>query len=217
MRSLPIRILVFGGLTCATAPAAVLPDVGDNASHEVAAPGATTTTETPAPSATLVPITSEPDHLVVAEAAPDPEPEAVVTTTSASPTTTVPPTTTTAAPAVTVAFSATQAYGSCDEPIPYDIFSGTATPGTSVAISSPYGSGSATADGNGHWEKKVEFAGAPKGETFAVTASGLGAARRCTSPPGAVPTTEPGGQSGESAESAASARSIPMTVDSSAE
>lgn len=189
MRSLPLRVLIFGGLTCTaaagawalpvadsarpssveassyetSAPEIVLPDVG--AAREVATPDAAPTT---APATTTSTVTSEPDHLVVAEAALVPEPVAVVTTTTA------PPTTTTAEPVVTVAFSATQAYGSCEEPIPYDIFSGTATPGTTVSISSAYGSGSTAADAKGHWEKKVEFAGAPRGETFAVTASGLG-------------------------------------------
>jgi hypothetical protein len=70
---------------------------------------------------------------------------------------------------------AAQVFGSCDEPIPYDIFSGAATAGSTVSISSPYGSGSATADANGHWEHKVEFPTAPRGEQFTVTAAGLGA------------------------------------------
>jgi len=115
------------------------------------------------------------DHLLAeGRAAADretPEPIAIVTTT------TVPPTTTTRVPVATVAFRASQAYGSCGEEVPYDIFSGTATPGSTITISSPYGSGSATADGYGHWERTVEFPGAPSGETFAVTASGLGGSK----------------------------------------
>lgn len=93
---------------------------------------------------------------------------AIVTTTTAA------PTTTTAAPQATVAFTASQQYGSCSEDVPYDIFSGTATPGSTVTVSSPYGSGRTTADGSGHWMRTVEFPSAPRGETFAVTAAGLG-------------------------------------------
>ena len=111
-------------------------------------------------------VEGEAPHLATPESAdPAADPEPIVTTS------------TTTVPVVTVAFSATQAYGSCDEPIPYDIFSGNATPGTKVTISSAYGSGSTTADGNGHWERKVEFPSAPRGETFSVTASGLGGSK----------------------------------------
>ena len=114
----------------------------------------------------VVDVEGDAPHLATPESAePAAEPEPVVSTT------------TTTVPVVTVAFSATQAYGSCDEPIPYDIFSGNATPGTTVTISSAYGSGSTTADGNGHWERKVEFPSAPRGETFSVTASGLGGSK----------------------------------------
>ena len=108
------------------------------------------------------------DHLVAEEPTPAPEVVAVVTTT------TTPTTTTTAAPVVTVAFTATQAYGSCGEDIPYDIFSGTATPGTLITSSSPYGSGSTMADSGGHWQKTVQFPTAPRNETFTVRLSGLG-------------------------------------------
>lgn len=94
-----------------------------------------------------------------------------------APTTTV-ATAASAPPAqVTVAFSASQAYGTCGEQIPYDIFSGTADPGSTVTISSPHGSGSVTADGSGHWERKVEFAGAPRGSTFEVAVSGVGGSK----------------------------------------
>lgn len=111
-------------------------------------------------------IDAAPAHLAVehgpssAEAAPAPS-----TTVPAPP------------PAPSVAFSAAQAYGSCDEPIPYDIFSGTADPRSTVTISSPYGSATATADGSGHWERTVEFAGAPRGGTFAVSVSGVGGSK----------------------------------------
>ena len=111
----------------------------------------------------------EPDHLTGETPPPAAEaPAQIVTTTTAPPTT---------APVVTVAFTAAQAYGSCDESVPYDIFSGAATPGSTITISSPYGSGSATADGNGHWERTVEFPSAPRGETFSVSVSGLGGSK----------------------------------------
>lgn len=116
---------------------------------------------------------ASPPHLEekTAPVAHEPEPVAAPTTTTAPPASVVP-----AQPAV--AFTASQAYGSCDEPVPYDIFSGTADPGSTVTISSPYGSGSTTADGSGHWERKVEFPSAPRGSTFTVTASGIGGSER---------------------------------------
>lgn len=116
----------------------------------------------------------EPDHLADDVARPAAEAPAPIVTTTLAPPTTLPPSTTTTAPAVAIAFHAAQAYGSCDEPVPYDIFSGQATPGSTVSVSSPYGSGSTTADGQGHWERKVEFPAAPRGETFTVAVSGLG-------------------------------------------
>lgn len=67
-------------------------------------------------------------------------------------------------------FSAVQTYGSCSEPIPYDIFSGTAKPGSTVTITSPYGSGSTTADAEGAWSLRVDFETAPHGEPFEVKA-----------------------------------------------
>ena len=113
-----------------------------------------------------------PDHLVVDDA------EALATTTTTTTTTTAPPPpTTTAAPVATVAFSATQKYGSCGEDVPYDVFSGTATPGSTVSVSSAYGSGSATAEADGHWSTKVEFPSAPRNETFAVSVSGPGGSK----------------------------------------
>lgn len=142
----------------------------------------------PAPSSTAVPpnpaaladgsTTTIPDHLVHDEG----ELVAVTSTT----TTTVPPATTaavaptTTAAQPTVAFAATQAYGSCGEAVPYDIFSGTATPGSTVTIASPYGSGSVTVASDGHWQQTVEFPTAPKNEPFDVTISGLGGATTLT-------------------------------------
>jgi len=68
-----------------------------------------------------------------------------------------------------VAFTAFNTYGSCEETPPYDIYHGTADPGTTVTITSEYGSGSVSANGSGNWEKKVFFPEAPYGQTFVVT------------------------------------------------
>lgn len=68
-----------------------------------------------------------------------------------------------------VAFTAFNTYGSCEETPPYDIYHGTADPGTTVTITSEYGSGSVSANGSGDWEKKVFFPEAPYGQTFVVT------------------------------------------------
>ncbi|MDJ0959071.1 MAG: hypothetical protein QNJ88_00330 [Acidimicrobiia bacterium] len=65
-------------------------------------------------------------------------------------------------------FTAHQVYGSCAEDPPYDVFWGTAKPGTVVTISSEYGSGSAEVNGEGEWEVKVYFEEAPKGKVFSV-------------------------------------------------
>jgi len=66
-------------------------------------------------------------------------------------------------------FSASATYGSCELDPPYDVYYGTAKPGTTVAVSSPYGSGSAVADAEGNWEAQVFFPSAPYNETFLVT------------------------------------------------
>jgi len=68
-----------------------------------------------------------------------------------------------------VAKTANSTYGTCAEDPPYDIYYGTAPEGTSVSISSPYGSGETTANGSGEWSKQVFFTGATIGEPFTVT------------------------------------------------
>ena len=68
-----------------------------------------------------------------------------------------------------VAFTANQKYGSCGEEVPYDKFWGTAQPGSTITVSSPYGSGSTTASEKGKWDLKVKFPTAPVGKTFEVT------------------------------------------------
>ena len=75
-------------------------------------------------------------------------------------------------------FVANQKYGSCVEPIAYDIFSGKATPGTTVSISSEYGSGTTTANGDGTWNLKVLFPSAPYNKVFLVTAKDHTGAKR---------------------------------------
>jgi hypothetical protein len=68
----------------------------------------------------------------------------------------------------TVDFTANQVYGSCGEEVPYDVFHGTATPGTVIHVLSEYGSGDTVADGSGHWEIKVYFPEAPFNKEFQV-------------------------------------------------
>lgn len=68
----------------------------------------------------------------------------------------------------TVDFSAHQKYGSCGEVVPYDVFYGTASPGTKIWVASPYGEGMTVAGDNGGWDLKVKFPSAPAGKTFEV-------------------------------------------------
>lgn len=67
-----------------------------------------------------------------------------------------------------VEFTANQKYGSCGEAVPFDKFWGTAAPGSTIWVESPFGSGTTTANGDGHWEIRVEFPEAPLGEAFNV-------------------------------------------------
>jgi hypothetical protein len=67
-----------------------------------------------------------------------------------------------------VAFKAHQKYGSCGEEVPYDVFYGSAKPGTKISAISEYGSNSTTANDDGQWEMKVIFPDAPSGKTFNV-------------------------------------------------
>jgi hypothetical protein len=68
-----------------------------------------------------------------------------------------------------VEFTATATYGSCSFDPPYDVYFGTAEPGSNITITSAYGGGTTEVDAEGRWEKKVFFAEAPIGETFLVT------------------------------------------------
>jgi len=67
-----------------------------------------------------------------------------------------------------VGFTAHAKYGSCESSPPFDVYWGTAKPGSTVSIISEYGSGSVRADDDGDWEVKVHFPEAPKGEVFVV-------------------------------------------------
>ena len=66
-------------------------------------------------------------------------------------------------------FTANQTYGSCSEPVPYDVFSGKAKPGTIVKVLSPYGGGTTEVNDDGAWSVRVEFPEAPFNEQFTVT------------------------------------------------
>lgn len=76
-------------------------------------------------------------------------------------------TTTTTKPA-SWTFTANQKYGSCEEAVPYDEFYGTGKPGSTISVTSSYGSGSTTVSGDGTYWLRVEFPTAPKGESFTV-------------------------------------------------
>lgn len=68
-----------------------------------------------------------------------------------------------------VDFTAHATYGSCSFDPPYDVYYGTADPGTKVTITSEYGGGTVYANDDGHWEKKVFFPEAPTEVVFLVT------------------------------------------------
>lgn len=65
-------------------------------------------------------------------------------------------------------FTASQAYGSCAENPPYDVFSGTGKPGDTILVASEFGSATTAVGAGGHWEVRVEFPEAPVGKAFRV-------------------------------------------------
>lgn len=67
-----------------------------------------------------------------------------------------------------VEFTANQKYGSCGEAVPYDKFFGTAAPGSTIWVESPYGTGTTTAGAEGYWDIRVDFPEALVGEPFTV-------------------------------------------------
>jgi hypothetical protein len=105
---------------------------------------------------------------------PVPTTTAATTTTAAPTTTTVPATTTTTIGEVE--FSANATWLESSVLPPYDEYYGTATPGTSVAVISDYGSGETVAGADGKWYLKVEFPEAPFGVTFEVAVRHQGGA-----------------------------------------
>jgi hypothetical protein len=78
------------------------------------------------------------------------------------------PTTTTTKPPKEIEFTAHNVYGSCEETPPFDVYWGTAPPGTPIFVESEYGSGSTEANGEGDWEIKVFFPEAPADKVFSV-------------------------------------------------
>lgn len=161
--------------TIEPAPDGDLPRIGDAADAEdepdddgtMVVADTTTTTSTTAP-----PLTDEqPDHLAVTETTTTTVPPV---TTAPAPTTTTapPPTTTTTTIGTAVEFTAAARYGSCAEDPPYDDYSGTAAPGTTITVTSPYSApAQATADADGNWSLRVEFPSAPANEHFTVDVS----------------------------------------------
>ncbi len=77
-------------------------------------------------------------------------------------------TTTTKAPKEEIEFTAHNVYGVCEENPPYDVYWGTAPPGTPIYVESEFGSGSTTANESGDWELRVYFPEAPAEQEFTV-------------------------------------------------
>ena len=77
-------------------------------------------------------------------------------------------TTTTTKPPREIEFTAHSVYGSCEETPPYDVYWGTAPPGTPIYVESEYGSGATEANASGDWEIKVFFPDAPPEKAFGV-------------------------------------------------
>jgi hypothetical protein len=75
-------------------------------------------------------------------------------------------------------FTASQQYGECSEATPFDVFHGTAAPGATIWVESPYGSGTTTATAKGAWELRVNFPEAPRGKTFEVVVESSGGGRK---------------------------------------
>lgn len=71
-----------------------------------------------------------------------------------------------------IEFTAKQKYGSCSDLEPYDVFLGTARPGSTItAATEGHGSATTVAGDYGHWDLKLFFADTTPGESFAVTVS----------------------------------------------
>lgn len=69
-----------------------------------------------------------------------------------------------------VEFTAFQKYGWCSDPEPYDVYYGTARPGSTIIVTTEgHGSASTTAGDSGKWDLKVFFTNTTPGQPFAVT------------------------------------------------
>lgn len=73
--------------------------------------------------------------------------------------------------APTKEFTAQAAFVECDSTPPFNEYWGTAAPGATITITSPYGDAVVSADAEGGWSARVEFPDAPLGETFTVRLS----------------------------------------------
>ncbi len=74
----------------------------------------------------------------------------------------------------TVAFTASQEFGSGSGEAAFDVYSGTATPNDRIRVGSEYGQGGVRADDEGQWSIRVMFGQAPLDEPFTVTVTNLG-------------------------------------------
>ncbi len=159
--------LVIVDTTTTTQPKAPVPTAVPSTTV-APVPAAPPPTKAPAPATTAAPPTTKAPAPATTAAPPTTKapPTAPPTTKPPAPTTTHPPATTTTNPPV--GFSANQTWGSCGEDPPYEELYGTAPTGTTINVSSPYGSASTTADGSGHWHVKVIFSGPPANETFTI-------------------------------------------------
>ena len=71
-----------------------------------------------------------------------------------------------------IEFSAYQKYGWCSDLEPYDIYHGTARPGSTITVSTEgHGSATTTAGDYGNWDLKMFFTETTPGEPFAVKVS----------------------------------------------
>ena len=92
-------------------------------------------------------------------------------------------------PPAEIEFSANAAFTECDAPMPFNEYWGKSTPGATITISSAYGSGQATANGDGKWSARVEYPGAPVGAPFDVTITSSKSATVFTFPMVAITPT----------------------------
>lgn len=76
-------------------------------------------------------------------------------------------------PITPVPFSAAQLYRASAEADPYDYFSGTATPFSTVTVSSPYGLTTTPVDADGNWSTAIFFTAPGGPDPFPVTVTGV--------------------------------------------